>query len=226
MSEIEGDVFVRRQRSEVLDTTRDTQRRRMTPTAANSRTAANRDKLNADAAKSLRDNLSKKRSSPEQATVDAKKVKVEGCSQGGADSAIISIDSAVEIAVPDPEENATEVQAEEDVDEDEAVIDEDAESPELDVVVMKIQEVESAREEIKRRLKEKQEKIIETNKVVVKDNVRFHELGYKDRYYGDTFKRKDLAMGGGLDKMCETYVQGLCWVLQYYYQGWYATLML
>ena len=39
------------------------------------------------------------------------------------------------------------------------------------------------------------------------------------RYYEDKYKRKDLEEGGGLTRMCQSYVEGLCWVLKYYYDG-------
>lgn len=38
------------------------------------------------------------------------------------------------------------------------------------------------------------------------------------RYYEDPFKKENLSHGGGLKRMCLTYVEGLCWVMKYYYQ--------
>ena len=242
VSEVEGDVFVRRQRSEDAASVQDRLRKRSSKSATNNVVKESRDVMNADAAKNLRLNLNKKRSSPEpEESADVKRAKTGDTHSDNTtlntfhDSTRSNAEGVDRIAdnglLPDPGTESLpagegvgpgkEVE-EEDAEEDMVLLDEDVEALGLDAVVlgMKIEEVENAREEIKRRLKQKQEKVIETNKVVVKDNVRFHELGYKDRYYGDSYKRKDLAVGGGLDRMCETYVQGLCWVLQYYYQGW------
>ena len=38
------------------------------------------------------------------------------------------------------------------------------------------------------------------------------------RYYADPFKKENLDHGGGLTRMCSAYVEGLCWVMKYYYQ--------
>ena len=74
-------------------------------------------------------------------------------------------------------------------------------------------------DEVKNRLKAKEQKIIEANKDTVIDTVKFHEYGWKARYYEDNFKKEDIAAGGGLQKMCQSYIEGLCWVLKYYYEG-------
>ena len=72
--------------------------------------------------------------------------------------------------------------------------------------------------ELKRRLKEKEDKMLDEYKKSTVDAVRLHESGWKDRYYQDPPKRDDLVKGGGLARMCRTYVEGLCWVLKYYYE--------
>jgi 5'-3' exoribonuclease 2 len=72
---------------------------------------------------------------------------------------------------------------------------------------------------VKNKLKAKEQKIIEGNKDTVIDTVKFHEYGWKARYYEDNFKKEDIAASGGLKRMCLTYIEGLCWVLKYYYQG-------
>jgi 5'-3' exonuclease len=82
----------------------------------------------------------------------------------------------------------------------------------------------SVDDEIKKRLKEKENKMLDQYRVTTVDSVRLHDEGWKARYYEDPPKRDDLLMGGGKKRMCETYVQGLCWVLKYYYEvcsNWY-----
>lgn len=49
--------------------------------------------------------------------------------------------------------------------------------------------------------------------------VRLWEDGWKDRYYSDKCKLDDIEGGGGRERLFQTYVEGLCWVMLYYYQG-------
>lgn len=81
------------------------------------------------------------------------------------------------------------------------------------------EEIKKAQEELKTRLKNKEHELIESYKVSIKDHVKLHEAGWKERYYEEPFKKKDIEEGGGLQRMCYSYVQGLCWVFQYYFQG-------
>jgi len=53
----------------------------------------------------------------------------------------------------------------------------------------------------------------------VKDNVRLHEAGWKDRYYTDKCKADDVQNHGGREHLFRSYVKGLCWVMKYYYEG-------
>ena len=53
----------------------------------------------------------------------------------------------------------------------------------------------------------------------VKDNVRLHEAGWKDRYYKDKCKADDVSAHGGREHLFRSYVVGLCWVMKYYYDG-------
>jgi 5'-3' exoribonuclease 2 len=46
-----------------------------------------------------------------------------------------------------------------------------------------------------------------------------HEKGWKSRYYEDKYKKEDVEQGGGIKRMCESYIEGLCWVFKYYYSG-------
>jgi 5'-3' exoribonuclease 2 len=71
---------------------------------------------------------------------------------------------------------------------------------------------------VKKKLELRQKELIENNKLVVQDVVKLHEKGWKDRYYGDKFKKEDIELNGGLSVMFKEYIKGLCWVLKYYYQ--------
>jgi 5'-3' exoribonuclease 2 len=71
---------------------------------------------------------------------------------------------------------------------------------------------------VKKKLELRQKELIENNKLVVQDLVKLHEKGWKDRYYGDKFKKEDIELNGGLSIMFQEYIKGLCWVLKYYYQ--------
>ena len=73
-------------------------------------------------------------------------------------------------------------------------------------------------EEIKNRLKIKQNEKLDKYKETTQDTIKLHEAGWKQRYYNDPPKRENLEHGGGLERMCVTYVEGLCWVLKYYYE--------
>jgi len=53
----------------------------------------------------------------------------------------------------------------------------------------------------------------------IQDEVRFWQAGWKDRYYADKYKEKDIAKGGGRERVFREYITGLCWVLKYYYDG-------
>lgn len=68
-------------------------------------------------------------------------------------------------------------------------------------------------------MKAKEDALFNKYKETVKDDVKLHETGWKARYYNEKHKRENIEQGGGLKNMCIAYVQGLCWVLQYYYQG-------
>ncbi|CAN0023558.1 unnamed protein product, partial [Phaeothamnion confervicola] len=69
------------------------------------------------------------------------------------------------------------------------------------------------------RVKEKTEAMLDKVREGVVDNVRLWEMGWKDRYYSDKCKVEDIETGGGREHVYRTYVQGLCWVMLYYYQG-------
>lgn len=75
------------------------------------------------------------------------------------------------------------------------------------------------KKEIEARVKQREQAIIDKYKEQTQDVVKLHEAGWKQRYYDDPPKRDDLIAGGGLERMCRTYIEGLCWVFKYYYEG-------
>ena len=81
------------------------------------------------------------------------------------------------------------------------------------------EELDKAKEELKRRISEKEQSMYDTYKQTIHDEVKLHEAGWKDRYYGEKHKKENIEENGGLSVMCMKYVQGLCWVLEYYYEG-------
>ena len=86
-------------------------------------------------------------------------------------------------------------------------------------------------------MKELEDLELEKYKNNVQDNVRLGESGWKDRYYQDKLKMIDFEKGnfylfifliyykffffegGGKEILCKSYVEGLCWVMLYYYKG-------
>ncbi|KAJ2874851.1 5'-3' exoribonuclease 2, partial [Coemansia asiatica] len=60
--------------------------------------------------------------------------------------------------------------------------------------------------------------VIEDTSDEPEDQVKFHEAGYKERYYWLKF---EIPAGNSneVHTIAEHYVRGLCWVLKYYYQG-------
>lgn len=52
----------------------------------------------------------------------------------------------------------------------------------------------------------------------VQDHVRLYEPGYKNRYYTDKCKQKDIDTLGR-NQLFKNYITGLCWIMQYYYKG-------
>ncbi|POM77991.1 5'-3' exoribonuclease, partial [Phytophthora palmivora] len=49
--------------------------------------------------------------------------------------------------------------------------------------------------------------------------VRLGEPGWKTRYYSDKLKADDIEVGGGRERVFHAYIEGLCWVMRYYYTG-------
>ncbi|OQS07076.1 5'-3' exoribonuclease, partial [Thraustotheca clavata] len=74
-------------------------------------------------------------------------------------------------------------------------------------------------EAIRKRIKEKEDAKIEKYKQEIEDVVKLGEPGWKTRYYEDKLKAHDIAVGGGRELVYKTYIEGLCWVMKYYYTG-------
>lgn len=81
------------------------------------------------------------------------------------------------------------------------------------------EEMETAKLELKRRIAEKEQSMFDKYRQTILDEVKLHESGWKDRYYGEKHKKENIAENGGLSVMCQKYIHGLCWVLKYYYEG-------
>ena len=78
---------------------------------------------------------------------------------------------------------------------------------------------EKFKEEVKSRMKNKMDLLLDKYRATVQDHVRLHEKGWKDRYYNEPYKRDNIEEGGGMEKLRQSYIEGLCWVLKYYYEG-------
>ncbi|KAL7998490.1 putative 5'-3' exoribonuclease, xrn1, helical domain-containing protein [Plasmopara halstedii] len=74
-------------------------------------------------------------------------------------------------------------------------------------------------EAIKARVKESVEMKLEQYREEVQDVVRLGEPGWKTRYYSDKLKADDIEVGGGRERVFHAYIEGLCWVMRYYYSG-------
>jgi len=77
----------------------------------------------------------------------------------------------------------------------------------------------TAEEAVKARVKETVEQQLEKYREEVQDVVRLGEPGWKTRYYEDKLKANDIEHGGGREKVFHAYIEGLCWVMKYYYEG-------
>lgn len=79
--------------------------------------------------------------------------------------------------------------------------------------------IEEAKKNIKEKIKNMERAKLDDFSKNVEDNVRLHEPGWKDRYYTDKCKADDVKNHGGREHLFRSYVQGLCWVMKYYYVG-------
>ncbi|CAM9502111.1 unnamed protein product [Ascophyllum nodosum] len=81
------------------------------------------------------------------------------------------------------------------------------------------EEVNLAKSFLKDKVKDQVQELLDEARNNVQDKVRLWEAGWKDRYYTDKCKVEDIEGGGGRERLFQTYVEGLCWVMLYYYQG-------
>eukprot|EP00635_Sarcinochrysidales_sp_CCMP3193_P000423 CAMPEP_0118911102 /NCGR_PEP_ID=MMETSP1166-20130328/12942_1 /TAXON_ID=1104430 /ORGANISM="Chrysoreinhardia sp, Strain CCMP3193" /LENGTH=941 /DNA_ID=CAMNT_0006850579 /DNA_START=64 /DNA_END=2885 /DNA_ORIENTATION=- len=72
---------------------------------------------------------------------------------------------------------------------------------------------------LKRVIADNERKKLDDAAATFRDDVRLGDDGWKDRYYKGEFKRRDIGLGGGMDKLMHHYVKGLDWILRYYYAG-------
>ena len=79
--------------------------------------------------------------------------------------------------------------------------------------------VGKADDEMQRRIIAKEKSKMDNLKGQIVDHIQLHEKGAKARYYGDKHKKDDIEKGGGLGRMCFTYIEGLIWIFKYYYTG-------
>eukprot|EP00904_Undaria_pinnatifida_P002447 jgi/Undpi1/12202/HiC_scaffold_5.g01878.m1 len=103
-----------------------------------------------------------------------------------------------------------------DNDEEEA---EEEEEDDPDVRGMTELEIITAKGVLKDKVKDQSQALLDKARDSVDDTVRLWEDGWKDRYYHDKCKLEDIEGGGGRERLFQTYVEGLCWVMLYYYQG-------
>ena len=108
-----------------------------------------------------------------------------------------------------------------DLDDDAVIVDVDGDDEEDGSQESEEDEVamDEAKKNMKEQIKAKESEKLDTYAKNVKDNVRLHEPGWKDRYYTDKCKADDVKNHGGREHLFRSYVVGLCWVMKYYYEG-------
>eukprot|EP00580_Thalassiosira_gravida_P017838 CAMPEP_0201658468 /NCGR_PEP_ID=MMETSP0494-20130426/1327_1 /ASSEMBLY_ACC=CAM_ASM_000839 /TAXON_ID=420259 /ORGANISM="Thalassiosira gravida, Strain GMp14c1" /LENGTH=764 /DNA_ID=CAMNT_0048135455 /DNA_START=13 /DNA_END=2307 /DNA_ORIENTATION=- len=79
--------------------------------------------------------------------------------------------------------------------------------------------INAAKKKVNEKIKEIERAKLDDYSKNVEDKVKLHEPGWKDRYYTDKCKADDVKNHGGREHLFRSYVQGLCWVMKYYYIG-------
>ncbi|KAG7673428.1 hypothetical protein Ndes2526B_g03127 [Nannochloris sp. 'desiccata'] len=77
--------------------------------------------------------------------------------------------------------------------------------------------VEAFKEELKEQVREKADMFDEM--VEHEERIRLGENGWKERYYEEKLGVKGEEVGPAVSSLVQSYVEGLCWVMKYYYDG-------
>jgi len=102
---------------------------------------------------------------------------------------------------------------------EEMTIDETETSKTSDSEMETEEDKKAAAKKLKEKIKAIEQAKLDDYAKNVKDNVKLHEAGWKDRYYTDKCKADDVQNNGGREHLFRSYVKGLCWVMKYYYEG-------
>ena len=83
------------------------------------------------------------------------------------------------------------------------------------------EEIKQSKQSLAARVKEATQQQLDADRKKAMDNdvVQLGVAGWKTRYYTDKYKADDIAEGGGREEVFKAYVEGLCWVMLYYYRG-------
>jgi len=146
-------------------------------------------------------------------------VKKEEEEEGGTDNAMAQIPSSRSLGGETQELDALEAEEEEEAEEELAEIIGDAD---VDAAALAAEEkakeaVEAFKEELKDQVKEKADKFDEM--VEHEERIRLGENGWKERYYEEKLGVKGEEVGPAISSLVQSYVEGLCWVMKYYYDG-------
>ena len=77
--------------------------------------------------------------------------------------------------------------------------------------------VEAFKAELKEQVKEKADMFDEM--VEHEERIRLGEAGWKERYYQEKMHISGSEVGPAIASLVKSYVEGLCWVMKYYYDG-------
>lgn len=131
---------------------------------------------------------------------------------------IANDDEDVEMAIPDAEPSACGVKTDPSVvgaiEDEFDVDDEDEDDGQADPLPDP-----EATKRFKEKVKVAQQKKLDQYSKTIEDKVRLHESGWRDRYYTDKCKADDVKNHGGREHLFRSYIQGLIWVMKYYYVG-------
>jgi 5'-3' exoribonuclease 2 len=136
------------------------------------------------------------------------------------DSAMLPSPSSRSLGGETEDLDALEAEEEEEAEEELAEIigDADIDTAALAAAEAKAKEaVEAFKEELKEQVREKADKFDEM--VEHEERIRLGDAGWKERYYEEKLGVKGEAVGPAITSLVKSYVEGLCWVMKYYYEG-------